>query len=285
MTTVALATCAELPQLDEDGPALVAALERRGVRGVPAVWDDAEVDWTRFELVVVRSTWDYPPRRAAFLAWAQGVPRILNEPRTLAWNTDKTYLADLAGEGVPVIPTRFLCPGATFVAPEGDYVVKPAISAGSKDTARYAGSDVERARAHVARLHAQDRVAMVQPYLEAVDEAGETALLYLGGELSHAVRKGPLLRAGAPLEAGLFAEEDIQPARASGPERAVGEAAMRAVTARLPVPLYGRVDLIAGPDGDPLVLEVELTEPSLFLGHEPRATERFADLIAAAARA
>jgi hypothetical protein len=284
VTTVALATCAQLPNLDEDGPALVVALRTRGVDAVPAVWDDPEVDWARFDLVVVRSTWDYPPRRDAFLEWSRRVPRILNEPRTLAWNTDKRYLTDLTRDGLPVIPTRFLSPGDAFVAPDDDYVVKPAVSAGSRDTARYRAADADRAATHVATLHAQGRVVMVQPYLEAVDEAGETALLYLGGELSHAVRKGPLLRPGAPLEAGLFADEDIRPAQATAAQRAVGDAVMRALASRVPVPLYARVDMVPASDGSPLVLEVELTEPSLFLGHGAGAAERFADLIAAANR-
>jgi glutathione synthase/RimK-type ligase-like ATP-grasp enzyme len=269
-----------VPALDEDGAGLVGALEARGVPAVPAVWDDPDEDWSRFALVIVRSTWDYPPRRDEFLAWSEALPRVLNDPQTLRWNTDKRYLAELAAAGVRVIPTQFLDAGDAFTAPEGEYVVKPAISAGSKDTARYGDGDAERAAQHVAALHAQGRVVMVQPYLEAVDAAGETALLYLGGEFSHSIRKGPVLHLGAPLTAGLHAPEDIRAQEATAPERALGDRAMAAVAARLPVPIYGRVDVVPAADGEPIVLEVELTEPSLYLGYTDGATERFADLIA-----
>jgi glutathione synthase/RimK-type ligase-like ATP-grasp enzyme len=280
MSRVALATCAELPELDEDGPALTAALADHDIEVSPAVWDDDGVDWTAFDLVVVRSTWDYPPRRAAFLAWAESLPRVLNNPATLRWNTDKHYLAELTEAAVPTIETAFVRPGEAFVSPNGEYVVKPAISAGSKDTARYGPAEDDRAADHVAALHAQGRDVMVQPYLEAVDEQGETALLYLGGEYSHAIRKGPVLRPGAGLEEGLFAEEDISAQEPTAAQRALGDRAMATVTDRVGHTLYGRVDVVGGPGGHPLVLEVELTEPSLYLGYTDGAAERFAGLIA-----
>jgi glutathione synthase/RimK-type ligase-like ATP-grasp enzyme len=279
MTRVALATCAELPDLDEDGPALRAALAVHGIEASPGVWDDG-IDWAAFDLVVVRSTWDYPQRRDTFLAWAESLPRVLNDPATLRWNTDKHYLAELTDAGVPTIETAFLRQRDVFAPPSGEYVVKPAISAGSKDTARYAHGDDDRAAEHVAALQAQGRVVMVQPYLEAVDEQGETALLYLGGEYSHAIRKGPVLRRSAGLEQGLFAAEDISAQDPTPVQRALGDQAMAAVTERAGPTLYGRVDVVEGADGAPLVLEVELTEPSLYLGYTEGATERLAGLIA-----
>jgi glutathione synthase/RimK-type ligase-like ATP-grasp enzyme len=280
VAAVALATCAELPDLDEDGPALLAALAEHGITGVPAVWDDQELDWSGFQLVVIRSTWDYPPRRDAFLTWAESLPRVRNDVATLRWNTDKHYLAELTAAGVPTIPTQFVGAGEQVSPPPGEYVVKPAISAGSKDTARYGPGEEDRVAEHVAALQRQGRVVMVQPYLEAVDEQGETALLYLGGEYSHAIRKGPVLRRGAGLEQGLFAEEDISAQKPTAAQRALGDHAMAAVTERVGSTLYARVDVVDGPAGDPLVLEVELTEPSLYLGYEDGATERLASLIA-----
>jgi glutathione synthase/RimK-type ligase-like ATP-grasp enzyme len=280
MTRVALATCAELPDLDEDGPALRAALAACGIGSEPAVWDDDAVDWARYDLVVIRSTWDYPPRRDAFLTWAESLPRVLNDPNTLRWNTDKHYLGELAAGGVSTIQTAFLAADEAFSPPAGEYVVKPAISAGSKDTARYGEGDHDRAAEHVAALQAQGRAVMVQPYLEAVDVAGETALLYLGGDYTHAIRKGPVLRPGAGLEEGLFAPEDISVAIPTPAQRALGDRAVELVRARVGPTLYGRVDVVTGPDGNPLVLEVELTEPSLYLGYTEGAAERLATLIA-----
>jgi glutathione synthase/RimK-type ligase-like ATP-grasp enzyme len=249
------------------------------------VWDDPSVDWDAFDLVVVRGTWDYVDRRDAFLAWARSVPRLRNAPGVLAWNTDKHYLAELADLGLPVIPTTFVAPGEALRLPEApELVVKPTVSAGSRDTRRHAAERADEVAAHVAYLHAARRTAMVQPYLRGVDAAGETAVLYLGGRYSHAIRKAPLLAPGAPPPSGLFAPEEIEPREPSAAERETADRVLAAVTELLagePELLYARIDLLPGPDGAPQVIEVELTEPSLFLDQAPDAPRRLADAIAA----
>jgi glutathione synthase/RimK-type ligase-like ATP-grasp enzyme len=275
---VALATCAEVAEGDEDSPALMRALAARGVEARPAVWDDASVDWAAFDLVVVRSTWDYAERRDAFLAWAASLPRVLNQLQVLRWNTDKHYLAEFERAGVPVVPTRFLEPGQPFEAPARRFVVKPAISAGSRHSASYEPDQAGEAGEHVARLHAMGRTMMVQPYLKGIDSGGETALVYLGGAYSHTVRKAALLQPGQPPGDALYLEEQLEPAEPSEAERAVAEAALRAAPDGL---LYARVDLVQDV-GTLIVLEVELTEPSLWLGYAQGAADRFADAIAGA---
>jgi hypothetical protein len=166
-------------------------------------------------------------------------------------------------------------------------VVKPAVSAGSIDTAKYrmnAGGDGSgrppaEAVAHVARLHADGRAAMAQPYLDAVEgERGETALVFLEGALSHACRKGPMLVPGLAVVGGLFVEEDIRPATPTAAELAVAEAALAAIPGG--PSLYARVDLIPDASGDPVVLELELVEPSLFLAFAEGAADRVAAAIA-----
>lgn len=278
MPRVALATCAEVAEGDEDTPALMEALARRGVEARPAIWDDAAVGWAEFDVVVVRSTWDYAERLDAFLAWAASLPRVLNELEVLRWNTDKRYLSELESAGVPVVATRFLGPGEPFEAPSGRFVVKPAVSAGSRHSASYEPSEAREAAEHVARLHAMGRTMMVQPYLHGIDATGELGLVYLGGAYSHAVRKAPLLQPGQPPGDALYLEEQVAPAQPTRAERAVADAALRLAPDGL---LYARVDLVEGADG-PVVLEVELTEPSLWLGYAPGASERFADAIVAA---
>mgnify|MGYP003288319110 CR=1 FL=1 len=278
MAPVALATCAEVAEGDEDSPALVRALAARGVEARPAVWDDPTVDWPGFDLVVVRSTWDYAERRDAFLAWAGSLRRVLNELDVLRWNTDKRYLRELEHAGVAVVPTHILEPGENLEAPHGRFVVKPAVSAGARHSARYEPGQAAEAQAHVARLHGLSRAVMVQPYLDGIETHGETALVYIGESYSHSVRKAPLLLPWqAPGEA-LYLEEQVEAARPSEAERAVADAALRLAPEGL---LYARVDLVPGPEG-PLVLEVELTEPSLWLGYAVGAAERFADAIAEA---
>ena len=273
---VALATCARKRDLDEDGPALLAALAELGVDAVPAVWDDPAQQWASYDLVVVRSTWDYTLRRAEFLDWAAGVPRLANPADVLVWNTDKRYLAELAAAGVPVVPTAFVAPGEAFEVPAYEHVVKPTVSAGARDTVRVAAG--ESSEAHAAALLGAGRDVMVQPYQSAVDEAGETAVLYFLGEHSHAARKAPVLARGS----GHPDDVAITPATATGEQLAVAAAALAAVPFPGPL-LYARVDLVPGADGGPVLMELELVEPSLFLGRSPGAVERFAAAVRARA--
>ena len=291
MPTVALATCAQFPGLDDDDRLLLPALSALDIDAVPAVWTDPSVDWASFDLVVIRETWDYVEQHAEFLAWAGAVSvatTLLNPAPVVGWSTDKTYLRDLDRAGVPIVPTEFLVPdgrasGWRPAATHGDVVVKPAVSAGSRDTMRFAARDVDgAAAAHAAALLAAGRTVMVQPYLDAVDDRGETALLFFGGEFSHAIRKGPLLVRDVEGErvAGLFVQEDITAREPSPAELSVARRAVAQVPGAQP-PLYARVDLVPGPDGDPLLLELELVEPSVFLAHAPGAADRFAAAILA----
>jgi len=282
--SVALVTASVARDLDDDLPPLAAALGRRGIAHELVDWDDASADWGRFDLAIVRSVWDYPRRREELLAWADrvaAVTRLLNPPPILRWSSDKRYLAELARAGVPVVPTAFAEPGEAMSWPDaGEIVVKPVVSAGSLDTERHPAARPAEARAHVARLHAQGRTAMAQPYMAAVEEAGETAMVHIGGSFSHAVRKGPLLVPGLQIVGGLFVEEDIAPAAPTPDQAAVARAALAAVPGGAEDLLYARVDLVPGPDGHPVVIELELLEPSLFLAHAPAAADRLAAAIA-----
>jgi hypothetical protein len=295
--TVAIATAAEFAGLDDDGPVLLAALSGRGIAAEPAVWSDPGVDWATYDLVVVRSTWDYAPRRDEFVAWAHrvgSVTRLANPADVIEWNTDKTYLRALEAAGLPVVSTDWLVPGDTFAPPvQGEYVVKPSVSAGSKDTDRFrAGAHDELAVAHAAEILASGRTVMVQPYLHEVDTAGETALLYIGGEFSHAIRKGPMLTpAGGPV-LDLYKEEQIEQRTPSALELEVGDRVLDVLAGLAPAGrsdlLYARVDLVPGHDGGPTLIELELTEPSMFLTDDgtqgAQSAQRFALAIEAALR-
>jgi hypothetical protein len=282
---VALVTCQELPDPDPDDRLLIEPLRERGV-GVDALtWDQPGLDWARYDLVVLRSPWDYAARRDEFVAWAHTVPALANPAPVVAWNTDKRYLAQLASAGVPVVPTQYLAPTDPPWAPPGtgEYVVKPTVGAGSLSTGRYDLSHPEQRAAavrHVARFRATGRITMIQPYLTAVDTYGETALLFLGGRFSHAIRKGPMLGGPDVQETGLYRPEDISARQPSRAELAVAEQVLAAVPGGTDL-LYARVDLLPGQDGHPVLVEVELTEPSLYLGYAPGAAARLADAIVA----
>ncbi|MGW5561279.1 ATP-grasp domain-containing protein [Micromonospora sp. NPDC003944] len=285
---VALVTCADLADLDPDDRLVLAPLAASGVAVETVIWDDPDVDWSSYDLVVLRSPWDYALRRDEFVTWAATVPALVNPADVVRWNTDKRYLAELSAAGVPTVPTSWVEPGDSWQSPAdtGEYVLKPAISAGSQDTGRYDLADPQHrdlAAAHVRRLSEAGRVTMVQPYLRAVDTEGETALLFLAGPdglaFSHAIRKGPMLTGPDLGPDGLYKAEEIT-ARTARPEQlAVAERTLAAIPGGTRQLLYARVDLIPGPDGEPVLVELELTEPSLFIGYADGAPDRLAAAI------
>jgi glutathione synthase/RimK-type ligase-like ATP-grasp enzyme len=274
------------PSKDRDLPVLVRALRDAGAEAVALPWDDAGTDWGGFDLVVIRSTWDYSWRAAEFLAWAEkcaAVTRLANPVEVVRWNTDKRYLGDLAAAGVPVVPTRYLAPGdAPDLPGDHEYVVKPTSGAGARYAARYTADDHDTAVRHLARMHGEGLTAMVQPYLAGIDVSGERALQFFGGRLLHASRKGAVLAPGTAYDEQKVAHPDLVPWRPSSAELAVAERALAAVPGT-PELLYARVDLVDGEDGEPRVMELELVEPNLFLGLHPGSVTVVGDAILAAA--
>ena len=282
---------------DTDRPLHEEACAEAGLALEHVVWSDPGVPWAEYDLVVVRSTWDYVDQLDAYRTWLDRMGRLgtLHNPAAVIdWNLDKRYLVDLAAAGVPVIPTR-VCPDAAAVDEalgdvSGEVVVKPAVSAGSRLTGRYAHGD--RAAAELAgRILDEGRAVLVQPAVASVAAAGEVSTLLFDGAVSHSVRKGPLLALGGGLAGGTYAErltpEELTPAR-----RAVVQAAADAVGrlagARFGVAgplLYARIDVVTLDDGSEVVLEVELAEPSFFLTVAPGAAGRFAAAVARRATA
>lgn len=278
---VMLAGCDALPEGDGDEAGLVEALAGHGVE---ARWEPWGGEVPADTLVVLRATWDYTDRPEEFHSWCAGVPRLANEHDVVLHNLDKSYLVGLGEAGVPVIPTLVVPPGSELPGLPGEIVVKPAVGAGSRGAGRFPADRVEQARDHLRSLHAAGSVALVQPYQPTVDEHGEQALVFLGGSYSHAFTKGPMLRGGV-VDTGdeLFLAEELT---AADPDEATIDVATHALTEtarRLGIAaedlLYARIDLVRGAQG-PLVLEVELTEPSLgFRFGGAAALDRFARAI------
>ncbi|OUC93703.1 ATP-grasp domain-containing protein [Streptosporangium minutum] len=273
--SAAYVTFADPDGVDDEQEPTLAAWAEAGITGHVVRWDDPEVDWAAFDAVVVRSVWDYVDRRAEFLDWArrvESVTRLLNPAAVLERNTDKTYLRDLKA---PAIPTYWVAPGEAVDFPVLDeYVVKPTVSAGARDTIRT--GDRQEAEAHAARLAAEGRTAMIQPYLDMVETEGETSLLYFGGRFSHAIRRNPMLAGNAttPGEGNDHGE-----LRTPDPDQVT---LAEQVLAEFPGVLYARVDLVRLPDGSPVLIELELTEPYLFLRYAPDAAANLARALAEA---
>jgi hypothetical protein len=291
---IAIATISEIPPTFDDDRRLAEALTLRGADAVRVPWDEPGVDWRAFDAVVIRSTWDYSARRQEFVAWADAVgERLHNAPDVVRWNSDKRYLEDLAGAGVPVVPTVYVAPGDPLPALQGEVVVKPTVSAGARDTGRFGVPTHDVARRLVERIHASGRAAMIQPYQGAVDTGGETAVVLVDGVVSHVLRKRAVLRADevAPVrEDGLAAAEAmydpdlVVAGEATDAELRLATDIVAAVTDRFRyVPLYARVDMVADDGGAPLLMELEAVEPNLYLDAAPGSVDRVADAVVARA--
>ncbi|WP_153505689.1 ATP-grasp domain-containing protein [Cumulibacter manganitolerans] len=266
---------------DEDEPLALEALTAAGVTVEIADWHDPDVDWGRFDRAVLRSPWDYPQRMPEFLAWLDRVAartELVNPPEMVRWSLSKEYLADLADAGIPITPTEFVRPGspAPVRFPEGSFVVKPAVGAGSRDAASYHADQHDAARAHVERLRAAGQVVLVQPFLESIAADGEWPLVFFAGELSHAASKRVALPHASTIDE-LFAAETNTHHEPTAEQAAVAQAAVDLVAARFGTPAYARVDLVRDNSGRLCVMEVELVEPSLFLPYGgPEAAQRLA---------
>jgi glutathione synthase/RimK-type ligase-like ATP-grasp enzyme len=256
---------------DEDEALALPALREAGVDVEVVVWDDPAVRWDSYDRVVLRSTWDYPQRLDRFLPWLEAVAEVTdlrNPVPMLRWSLDKHYLADLDRARVPITPTTFVEPGQDPVFPPGDFVVKPAIGAGSRDAASYGPDEHDTARTHARRLHDLGATVLLQPLLKSVAEDGEWPMVFFAGQYSHAASKRVALPRAALVD-DLFAEETNAPYAADANQIATAQQAIAVVTERFGVPLYARVDLVRDDDGTPCVLELELVEPSLFLPQAP----------------
>jgi glutathione synthase/RimK-type ligase-like ATP-grasp enzyme len=248
---IAIATAADFADLDPDDAPLRAAL---GVDAEPAIWSDPDVDWDRYDAVLLRSVWDYFVRYEEFLGWLDrvGVP-MWNPAETVRWNSEKGYLRELAEQGIATIPTAW----------EGeveweDAIVKPRVAGGSLGLRRATRGE------HIGPGE------MAQPFLPEIVSAGELSLLFFDGEFSHAVRKTP-----KPGDIRVQPEHGgrLERARPSDEELA---AARRVIDATGRDLLYARVDFV----GERLLIELEAIEPRLFFAYaDAGAPQRLADAL------
>ena len=290
MRRVAIASFAAMPPQFTDDRRIIDALASCGIEAAAIPWDDPDTDWDGFDAVVIRSTWDYAQRRDEFVAWAERVgTRLHNAPELVRWNADKRYLGDLADAGLRVVETRYVEPGDAVPDLEGEVVVKPNVSAGGRDTGRFGPATHDHARTLIAEIQASGRAAMVQRYQPAVDTTGETAVLCIDGEPAHALRKLAVLRPDevAPTRDDAIGAAEVMydpglvtPAEATDDELAYARALVASVARRFDyVPLYARVDMVPGDDGQPTLMELEAIEPNFYLDQVPATTEVVADAI------
>jgi hypothetical protein len=267
-----------------DDELAILPLARRGVQVETLPWNRPGVDWRRYALVVIRSTWDYQHHADRFLGVLDTIEssgvRLENGSDVVRWNMRKTYLRELAARGVEIVPTFWrdrLSPGELVPLFEDlksdEAVIKPVMSGNAEGAWRMDRGKAEALAPEIEAYFA-DRPLMLQPFERAIVEEGEFSMIYLNGEHSHSILKIP--RRGdfrVQEEHG----SEIRPVTPEPALRAAGDAAIAAIGRRL---LYARADLVRS--GDTFrVMELELVEPSLYLRTEPGAANRFADAVVA----
>ncbi len=272
MIRVAIVTCCELPEIDQDEKLTLDALRGVGFEAELAAWDDESVDWKQYDGAVLRSPWNYPDFPVEFEAFLRRVStetRLWNPLEVVQKNLHKSYLLELQEKGIPVVPTE-------LVRGRGDIVeicnrkswqkivVKPAIGAGSMGTQFFEREAWGEAQVHLEELLREGDV-LVQPYLDSVDVGGERSLIWIDGEFTHKIVKSPRF---------IGQEESVSSSIEILPEELeMGELVMKSVEGDL---LYGRVDLMVDGSGELLLSELELVEPSLFFNQNPESAIRFA---------
>jgi len=264
---IALVTCRVLPEADNDADLLLETCLRAGLDARYAAWDDDSVDWAAFDLAILRSTWNYHRFESQFRQWienARARTRLLNPPDLMLGNIHKSYLLELQGKGLPVVPTRIVTEPGFTRAVEGwdEVVVKPAVSASSYLTERFVSHDVENGERFLLRV-LEHGDAMVQPFLKRVANGGEIAVVWIDREITHAVVKQPR-----------FADGHESVSTAVQPTAEQTGVVLRVLATLDVAPLYARIDLMEADDGAWVLSELELIEPSLFLVQNPVAAER-----------
>ncbi len=283
MPTCAFLTTENLEGYIFDDDLLNGPLERLGWRVESLPWRATGVDWGAFELVVVRTTWDYTDDPEGFLKALEAIDRsgtrLENPLELIRWNLTKTYLRDLADRGLPVVPTVW-ANGAPIQQLEawrqrfGELVVKPLVSASARDTYRISASTSRQTLEEISQRFV-GRDLMAQPFIRSIVDEGEISMFFFGGSISHTTLK-------SPKEGDFRVQEEFGGSiRAiETPDELLVEG-KKVLVALEPAPLYARIDFVRH-QGRWLLMEVELIEPSLYLRYDPAAAGRFADALHAA---
>ena len=222
-------------------------------------WDDETVDWSRFDAVLIGTTWDYQDNLPAFLSVLEHIEThtpVFNSRALIKWNTDKCYLRDLGDKGVRLIPTIWM----DKVTPEAIAEAFDTLGADTLIAKRQVGAGAEgqhklkRGEVVPEMPHAM----MVQPFMPSILEEGELSFVFIGGEFSHA-----LLKTAADGDYRIQScyggiETPIEP---SGEDIAAAKAVLAACDE---TPLYARIDMVRADDGGLVLMEMELVEPFLY---------------------
>ncbi len=283
MSRIAFLTMDSLAEFVSYDELVADCLEARGIQVDNVSWRSRTVKWDDYEMVIIRSPWDYQQAADDFITVLESIDAsaavLWNPLEVVRWNVRKTYLQELQDRGITIVPTQFVqsptvsqMRGMFEVFASDQIVIKPVVGANANDTFWLRQDSSAAELQEIEALYSR-RLALLQPFIPSVIEYGETSLVFFGGEYSHSVLKTP--------QTGDFRVQEEHGSRIQSivPDPALIEFSRRILA---PIPqrtLYARVDLVELPNGQPAVMELELIEPSLYLSYDTDSAARFADAI------
>jgi len=277
-----LITCREYPDLTEDDQLLIPALKEKKIIAKPVVWNDGPLEPNEFDLLIVRSPWDYYLTTAEFISWINKATsagyKILNKPEIIKRNLHKSYLKELQRRGVLTADIMFI-PKKSVLKLEDVFerkrfkkvVIRPAISAGGYENYLVPREEAESFNP-IAEKILETSDLMIQDYIEEIETRGEYSFIFLNGEYSHAV-----IRSVAPGEFRAF-EEFGGTVEAFKPTADMIDMAYDINDALGFDTLYSRVDGIMANDEFKLI-ELQMFEPKLFFGKNEKSVKRFVEAV------
>lgn len=287
---VALISDSDSLSVDYDMPLIIDAFKRTNVEADVIFWDStSSPDWSTYDAVVLRSPWTYMDKIKPFIEFCHQVEQrsvLLNPLSVIEWNSDKSYLKLLEKQGVPIVPTEILYSEKEIQAAlarikESEWeinevVIKPTVGAYSFGVVRLSIDDSDKITQHVRYLLQLDKGVIFQPYLNTIEKHGETNMIYFGNTYSHAIKKEPLLAERGETKTPDMEFRTLKDANSE--EKALAKRILGLVQSNLELSkplLYARLDFIEDKKGMPLLLELEITEPSLSLPLTPKSVDFF----------
>lgn len=271
---IAIASCKDLPDWEQDDVPFFKELEKLGVNYQILAWD-SDTNWSQFDACLLRTTWDYQERFNDFMQWVSSVSQqtqLINHQAIIDWNSHKRYLRELQQAGITITPSEWLLQGGDYNVQElvnkhgwQKRFIKPLVGANARECLRFDATEegFATAQRHIDRLCLNEDLVL-QPYLANVETFGETSGIFFAGELSHGARK-------VPVKGDFRVQDDYgasdYPYHLNDDELEIAQKAIAHVTQQVGAPLYARVDFLHHKDGAVFLNELELIEPSLFFRH------------------
>lgn len=265
-------------QAFRDDLILQEALQNCGHRGEIVVWDDPAVDFNQYDLAIIRSCWDYDTRLEEFLSKMEVISHqllLVNSYDLVKWNSDKSYLLELAQRGIAVIPSQIIHSLSEVSIPchWQQVVVKPTVSASGKDTSRYFSYELDSIRKACQALLDKHKVPILQKYIASVETKGELSSVVIDSKITHTMVKTPA--EGNFLVHDHYGGTSLVKLIGQGEEDYI-----RGILAKLDqIPLYMRIDYLPNPEGGFFLLELEEIEPGLYLSENKESPRLLAKAI------